>query len=242
MKPVIIPCMALMLLTMRASSQSMDRNFNGIAFAEAYDVHGRPFTEANKNDFDGTPLLNDNWGTGTVWFSRGKVLRDLALQLDLYENRLYFKQDGKVYFFYEPVTAFAFTYTDANNQPMSVYFRNGYPATGLNHSQSFYQVLADGKNIQLLKYYYKVLADVLNYGGPVRKKYDQREQVFIYDAASETLTPVKKEKQFFSKALPGYASAIDSFVQQTGSKLRTEQDMISLVNMLNNLPADVTAK
>lgn len=223
----------LVLLAITGSAQSLDRNFNGIAFAEAYDVNGRPFTEVNKNDFDGNPLLNENWGMGVVRFKNGKVLREMNLQLNLYENRLYFKQNDTIYFFLEPVIEFAFTYQDENSLPVSVVYRNGYPQEGLNHTQSFYQVLADGKNIQLLRYSYKVLVDVLNYGGPVRKKYDQKDQLYLYDASSENMIPVKKEKQFFQKALPAYASVIDSILQETKNKLRTDEDITNLVKQLN---------
>ena len=212
--------------------QSVDRNFNGIAMAEAYDVHGKPFTEVNKTEINGSAVLNENWGTGFVKFKNGIVVRDMLLQFSLYENELYFKRDNIVYRFDGEIVEFKFTYEE-DNIARTVFFRKGYPDYKINNANSFYQVITDGYKVQLIKFMYKVTADELSYGGPVRKKYDQKEQLLFYDVQQSKLIPFKKDKSFFTNNFPGYTDIINRYIQEKNTRSYTETELAELVKLFN---------
>jgi len=44
-------------------------------YMEAHNIRGRAFENKDAVLYDGTPLLNDNWGKGSVTFKDGKIVK-----------------------------------------------------------------------------------------------------------------------------------------------------------------------
>lgn len=228
MKKIICLSFCIVFVTI-LQAQSLNSNFNGAAFAEGYDVSGTPFTEINKNDFDGTPYLNDNWTKGQVKMKSGMVIKNIDLKLNLYGNQLLFKKNDTIFMFANPVSEFTLLNADGDSAKR-ILFRCGYPDATPTGTTKFYQVLADGSKLHFVRYVYKVLQDEVNYGGPVRRQYQQKELWFIYDSGKGILVPVKNSKALI-KSLPDYSQQIRSF--EAGNKLSKEEDYIKLVNYIN---------
>jgi hypothetical protein len=211
---------------------SVDPIGANIAFAEAYDKEGKPLTNVNKQVF-GSSALNEYWGNGKVTLLNGFVLKNIELQFDLYLNELHFRKDNIVYLFVDSIREFAMDFKDSLDM-RSVVFRSGYPAIQKKTGATFYQVLADGKNLQLLNYKTKEVREKYEYLGPVHKEYDTNDAYFIYDVKSGAMKSISLKKNSLLKALPAYAESINAFAVQNNANLKSEKEMIELFKLLNN--------
>ena len=61
-------------------------------YVEAYNIRGRPFNNPEATNIEGSPLLNQNWGLGTVYFKDGSVAQNVELRFNLEKNELYFNR------------------------------------------------------------------------------------------------------------------------------------------------------
>jgi len=224
----ILTAFSLLFLLHTAYGQTVANSFNGSPFAEAYDINGKPFTSTNNTNIDGTPMLSESWGKGFVKLKNGKQLAVDALQFNLFDNELHFKKDNTEFIFADAVSEFKISYTQ-DDLDINAVFRNGYPDMGKNTGATFYQVLADGNKLQLLKYSAKSIQDNYSYGGPVRKIYKETNEYFVYDIKNAAIKSISLEKASLIRAAPDFESSINQFK----SKLRSEKEMTAVFNLLN---------
>ena len=222
---------SLYLFCLCAFAQTTNNSSN--YFIEAYDVNGKPFTSTGRIDVEGSPMLSDSWNMGVVNFEKGRAITKIELQFNIYENELYFRKDDQVYTFADPVREFSFAYND-EGQSRTVKFRNGYTPQHKRKLNSFYQVLADGKKLQLLKYVSKIVREKWEYSGPVKKYYDLKEELFIQNNMTGELIAVKKDRQSVNKALPAYSNSINKLTKENNLDLNSENGLVRLIELLNN--------
>lgn len=215
-----------------AYSQAVANSFNGSPFAEAYDINGKPFTSANNNDIDGTPMLSESWGKGVVKLKSGYQVAIDELQFSLYDNELHFRKNKTEFIFADPVSEFKISYTKDDNNIDGI-FRSGFPDNGKKTNATFYQVLADGNNLQFLKYSTKSIQDNYTYGGPLRKIYKETSEYFVYDVKNAAIKNINLDKASVLQAVPGYESKISQAIKERKTKLRSENEMIQLFDQLN---------
>jgi len=221
----------LILISFPVFAQTTNNSSN--YFIEAYDVTGKPFTSKSKLNVEGSPMLSDTWYEGMVIFEKGQSINKIELQFNLYENELYFKKDDQVYTFADAVREFSIPFND-EGEIRILKFRNGYSPQHKRDLKSFYQVLADGKKLQLLKYVSMIVREIWEYSAPVKKHYELKEELFIQDNLSGELIAIKKDRQSLIKALPAYSSSINKLAKENDLDLNSEQGMTRLIQLLNN--------
>jgi len=222
---------SLYLLWLPIFAQTTNNSSN--YFIEAYDVNGKPFTFKSKMEVEGSPMLSDSWNMGIVNFEKGQAINKIELQFNLHENELYFRKDNLVYTFADPIREFSFAYSE-DGQSRTVKFRNGYTAQHKRTLNSFYQVLADGKNVQLLKFVSKIVREKYEYSAPVKKYYDLKEELFIQNNKTGELIAIKKDRQSVNKALPAYSNSINKLTKENNLDLNSENGLVRLIELLNN--------
>ena len=222
---------SLYLFCLCAFAQTTNNSSN--YFIEAYDVNGKPFTFKTKMNVEGSPMLSESWNIGVVNFEKGQAITKIELQFNLHENELYFRKDNLVYTFADPVREFSFSYND-EDQLRTVKFRNGYAAQQKRTINSFYEVMADGKNLQLLKYVSKIVREKYEYSQPIKKYYDIKEELFIQNNMTGELIAIKKDRQSVNKALPAYSNSINKLTKENNLDLNSENGLIRLIELLNN--------
>src|SRR5947209_3533356 len=161
MKELLLLPICCVILQCANAQGYMPNNVTQVdAFVQAYDANGKLIGASSERE--GTPMLYDQWLPGEVRFKSGNGLTNLQLQFNLAHQDLWFQKDNKNYVFSEPVYEFRILNPDSS---LSL-FRNGYPATDKNNDYTFYQVLADGRPLQLVLYRYKTAMQVQEYNGP----------------------------------------------------------------------------
>ena len=197
----------------------------------AYDISGKPLTN-NGPAMEGSPMLNSNWGKGLVKFKNGNWVRDVELQFNLRENELYFRKNHQSLAFVDTVLEFILAYEE-EKIPHSVLYRSGYPFQGKNKNFQFFEVVQDGPFLQLLKLTTKVVVEKNSYGRGKEKEFRESFDWYVFDVKKTEITRVKKDKSSLKQALPDYAERIELLTKENGYKLRSEEEIAELINLLN---------
>lgn len=195
------------------------------------DVNGRPFISKGIEDIEGSPFLFNDWNLGIVKFRNRRFVKGIDLRFNIYNNQLYFKKDEQQLEFALPVEEFMIRGLK-DNDSVDVYYRCGFPETEKTTFQTFMEVLADG-NLVLLKYRYKVIGSFKPYNQAERRKFEDREQLFVY--VDKQMLKIKKDKESIIEALPQHKAAILSIIEEKKLKLKNEADLEKLFVELNAL-------
>lgn len=198
----------------------------------AYDLAGKPLAIKNVEEIEGTPYLLEEWNWGAVKLKNGRYAKDVSLKLDLYNNKLFFQREGTSFEFLAAVQEFIIGYKESFDS-VALLYRSGYAPIDKNNEETFYEVLADGKT-QLLNYRYKLITEYKPYNQPLRRKFTDKEQLYIA-TPDKRMVKISKSKDDIIKALPAQEAAINKIVDEKNLKLKKEEDIAKLIAALNQL-------
>lgn len=194
------------------------------------DINGKPFREANLADIEGHPFLVEEWSRGMVKFKDGSYVKDIPVQFDIHNNKLYFKRNEQRFEFIQPIKEFVITLYK-NGDSVRTLYRNNYPSIDKNYEETFYEVITDGK-LQLLAFHSKVVDEVKLYNGPEKKKFVPKDGLYAYQA-DQKIVKLKRDKESIAQAFPEYADAINKIVAEKKLKLKKDEDIATLFSSLN---------
>lgn len=229
MKPVLFLLSLIFCITAFTQNAGID----GVtSLTQLYDSSGRSLLGKKNIKIIGSPMLNENWGTGEVKFTNGRILRNANLRYNLVTGKLHYKIDELEITFLDPVSEFSYSYTNADGENCKVVFRNGYPGTAPGAGLVYYQVLAESPRFQLLKNMYKKLDDHYEYNGPVSKIYLLSTELYLYDSQSKNLISLKN-KQSLINSIPELEDEVNRKLGHSNGKFRSEKELIDLIARLN---------
>jgi hypothetical protein len=222
----------MLFLATQTIAQNATTGVSTNVYVEAYNIRGKPFVNPDASNIEGSPLLNLDWGKGTVYFKDGTVAQNVELKFNLEKNELYFNRDGELFLFNDPVMSFRMIYTSSARKK-EVHFRSGYPLNGRLQKETFYEVLEDGAKFQLLAYRSSYLADSYQYGGQAKKVFKENEELFVYDVAFGKMIKMKRTEASLIEALPDLKDKISSAIRDNRLKLKSNEDFAKIFTELN---------
>lgn len=190
------------------------------------DLRGNPLT-SKPFEAEGSPYLNTHWGKGMVKLKSGQWHRDVSLQFNLETNTLFFERAGMSFSFVDTVVEFFIAYEEEGESHAYIY-RAGFPAVDKQQGADFYEVVVDGKNVQLLKFNDKIITAKAQYGQENRKEYKMIEQWYVFDVKKGLMLKIKKDIPSIRKALPAYSDSINAFMQKGKKHLQNTEDLKAL--------------
>ncbi len=222
----------MVFLAVDGTSQTVSSSVSTNFFVEAYNIRGRPFTNADASNIEGSPLLNQDWGKGTVYFMDGSVAQNIDLKFNLEKNELYFNREGEMFLFNDPIMSFRMSYSSGSGKK-EVHFRSGYPVNGRLLKETFYEVLEDGAKFHFVSYRFTYLADSYRYGGQSKKAFTENEELYVYDVAFGKMIKIKRSESSLVEALSDYKDKITSVIRDNKLKLKTNEDVKKIIAELN---------
>ena len=213
-------------LCLQGLSQGITGNDAYILSKADRDIKGRPVGEFG-SDIQGTAFYSSDWTTGLVLLSSGKLVPNLPLRFNVYNNKLYFQQDQNQLEFVAPISAF-YLGSDTNT---AVLFRNGYMPIDKNGTDTYYEVLAKGK-VQLLKYRQKIIREETPMNMPKVKRFEDVDLLYV-SLPDHRIEKIKRNKNDVLKALPEYADVISKILDEEQLNLKQETGLIMLFKKLN---------
>lgn len=178
-------------------------------------------------------FLSRTWTEGHVKFKNGQWANSLLLLFDVHNNKLYFmdEKDHVPMEFVYPIEEFVIGLI-VGKDTTNLFYRSSYPAVNANTTETFYEVLVDGK-IQLLRCRAKNVGMYKDSEQPEQKRFTEKEQLYIF--ADGKMTKIKKDKDEVLNALPEYAKKIEQILDEEKLKLKHEEGLRKLVVALNKL-------
>jgi hypothetical protein len=188
----------------------------------------------NYTGVKGNAFYNKEWDNGYILLRDNRIARNVTMAFNIYTNEIYFQHDGKVFVLEPsaPVAEFGINGTKEDSIKITL-FRSGYPAIDNNTDKTFYEVLVNNR-ISLLKLYSKKIMEKINTLGVPERVFIDSELWYAYDSSQNKIIPIKKNKNAILEALPQYANKIQSIIQASSLKLKSESELIILFNKLNN--------
>ncbi|MFI5152569.1 MAG: hypothetical protein ACHQET_04500 [Chitinophagales bacterium] len=204
------------------------------SFVQMNDLNGKPIPSADRLGIEGTPMLFQSWSIGTVQFKGGKQASGLELEYSLVNDELHFKREGAAYLFADTVAAFTIL-NNSSDSVEKVSFRRIFHDPEEKSDARFFQVMEDGKNIQVLRHLAKKVEEEYVYNLPPRKFYALSEEWWILDVKKKKLFKVNNKKKSLLEALPDYARSINELATNKSKNSYSNDELIVIARSLNSL-------
>ncbi len=234
MKPILVLLLFTAIYTHGFAQVNMTYQEHSY-YMDVYDNSGKKIDADGHAFLTGSPMLNNNWGTGSVAFTNGKQLSNLPLQFNVQKNQLYFKRDSTVFGFADKVAAFTMTYNDDGGNNREVYFKSGYPNNRGEATSFLYQVINDGPNMQFLKALESNIDQHYVYGAAAKESYVVSAKLYIYNVKKNILFSVSRNKRSIERALPEYKEEIEKYAADNNVSFNDEKEISELVTGLNRV-------
>jgi len=182
---------------------------------------------------EGSPYFYDNWEPGEARLADGKTYKGLMLKYNDFNGTLLFKynlSDSAMTFQYRPVE-FRFEYI-THDTPYSVHFLNGFAPVDDANMNTFYQILTDDK-VKLLKRTTKEITQHQDYSNATSRTVNTNPHYYLLK--NDKLVLIKTNKKSILDALPDQADKIKQFIADGGIDLKSDADLIKVVEYYNQL-------
>jgi hypothetical protein len=206
---------------------------NAIPSVQFADANGR-LLPASGAGIQGTPYVFDKFSLGKVVFVNGMESVDSNLNYSYFDHKLYYTQKNGLYVVNQQAKSFVLNSVDKDNNKLSKQFMCLFPSVENNTPATFYEVLGNGDQLQLLKYTHKRIKESTVYGGAPTKEYVADDLFYIYDKAAKKMLALGSALSLkaIKKGLPEFTAQIDALLNTNKLNLKKEEDMIQLLQQL----------
>ena len=206
---------------------------NAIPSVQFADANGR-ILPASGAGIQGTPYVFDKFSLGKVVFVNGMESVDSNLNYSYFDHKLYYTQKNGLYVVNQQAKSFVLNSVDKDNNKLSKQFMCLFPSVENNTPATFYEVLGNGDQLQLLKYTHKRIKESTVYGGAPIKEYVADDLFYIYDKAAKKMLALGSALSLkaVKKGLPEFTAQIDALLNTNKLNLKKEEDMIQLLQQL----------
>jgi hypothetical protein len=192
------------------------------------ELFSQPFQSQKHAGISGSLFIFDKWLLASVKMEDDRVDDSVYIRINAYENKLHFKDENGE----EMQSAVAIkqiTITDNNPAWHGAIFRSGYKGGG----NAFFQVLEDGKNMQLLKKWTVNKWETKVMGEEDKRSFELESEVFF--GGYGNVYKQNKKCNMLSEAFEKKQEEILRFAATNDIKCNKEEDMRKLVRYFNSL-------
>ncbi len=221
-------------------SQTLKGNYKGADGVphnlEFQDAGGKIIPIGDRSGIYGSPLFKNAWGFGIIKLKNGIAFSDSAMGYSLYNDKLFFRRNGKIYLINYPAKEFSIEYAADSNENKIYNFQNGFPEIDKNDSLVFYEVLFSGHTISLLKLLNKKILEPYNYGIGGHREYSLFQEYFVFFPKENKMVElgIKASLNVLRKKLPEYSNQIKAFNSTHKLNTKKDDDLIRLFSFLDS--------
>ncbi|KAA9040504.1 hypothetical protein FW778_00170 [Ginsengibacter hankyongi] len=202
---------------------------------EFHDASGTSIPIGDRGDIGGSPLFKDQWGFAILHLKNGLTFSDSTVGFSLYNGRLFFKKEDKIYSVDYPVKAFLFEFAEDSDKEKIFRFQNGFPIINENDSLTFYEILFGGTSFKLLKLLNKKVHETYDYGVATRRVYYLYQQYFIFLPNKNIMIDlgINPTVKNLRKKLPKFSDQIKSYGSTHKLDSKNDDNLIQLFSFLD---------
>ncbi len=195
------------------------------------DLQLKPIRLPALQEVGGSPFLTNDYKLGSVHISNDKTVTNVPVKFNIFSNAVMVQKDGEELKL-ESFELVSYDEPGNNGAIKHINFRQGYPEIDNHTGTTIYQVLAFGPNIHFLKFLSQKVEDAPTLGDYSRREIVTTQQLYIYLPGGE-IKKIKAGKQSVLDALPGMSAKIEEAIKAGNLNLKSEGDIVTLVNGLN---------
>ena len=183
-------------------------------------------------ELKGTPLLNEDFITGTIYFHTNRKVSDLLINYNFFTGELLYKKEGKTYIVNTNDVLY-FTVHDPESGELQMFQQEFVPQAS---RREFLQVLYEGETM-LYKRIVKEFQEE-DYKNPYSdaKRYDEYIDRILYMVKqNHELKLLKQRKKSVLELFSDKADLMGAFLKEQDINLHNEVDLIKLVDYYNTL-------
>ncbi len=182
----------------------------------------------------GSPFLFWDWNPGRLKTPDGREYTTMKFKYDVYDQAVHFNDGKDSMEVNEPVDEFSLIVKEGDGD--QVYNFKKSEAFGKNKNKGFYEVVQEGKNISVLKYYkMEIISLTYNIGNSSsNRSFDMKYSYWVFIKDAKKVVELKnnfKDLLNYAKLTPGQTETIDAL----NLNYDKEASAIALVKALDKL-------
>lgn len=181
---------------------------------------------------EGSPFLLSRFSNATIYLDQNKIISDIPANLDLQNNEVLVRDEKrKVYAVAVPVYRIVFE-DESTGRERTVL--SGLPPVDKLTEKSYYELLHPGK-LNLLKAITLYWSDSRAYHeAATTRKYEQVATYYLYNAERGMIKLPKSVADIPALIDAGQTNLLTQLIQEHRLNLKTETDLIKLIDLYNN--------
>ncbi len=182
----------------------------------------------------GSPFLFWDWNPGRLKTPDGREYTTMKFKYDVYDQVVHFNDGKDSMEVNEPVDEFSIIVKESDGD--QVYNFKKSEAFGKNKNKGFYEVVQEGKNISVLKYYkMEIISLTYNIGNSSsNRSFDMKYSYWVFIKDAKKVVELKgnfKDLLNYAKLTPGQTETIDAL----NLNYDKEASAIALIKALDKL-------
>jgi hypothetical protein len=183
-------------------------------------------------EISGSPFLTTDFKSAVVHLKNNKYVADIPVKFNTYNNFMMVRMDDGQELRLDEFKSVTWDEKAEDGTSKHYEFATGYPEIDKHNDRSVYQVLTAGPNAHLLKYISQKVEDASTLGDYSRRELVKTEQLYLY-VPGKDIKRIKASKKDIAEALPALASKIEEIAASNNLKLKSESEIVTLVEALN---------
>lgn len=199
------------------------------------DNTGAPIREKKYADTEGTPYLFENWKSGELVMSDGKVKEGVSIKYNVHEEQVEVSNNNQTLaLFPSSIKEFTIFNHDENGRRVSYQFRNGFDINSYS-KDDFFQVLYDGEHKLLAKLESQLVeGSGGSYGRTDRGAFFQQSKDYYVVKPDGEAEKIKLNRRNLIKAFPDMKQEIKTIEKQNNLDLNSEAGVAALLRQLES--------
>lgn len=189
------------------------------------DVNGKPILSNNYTEIEGNPYLPEQWSSGSIKLKNGGIIQYNALRFNLVSGELEFQRNDQAFVLTNPFDEFTLVNTT---------YRKGFFAIDGQTTNSFYEVLYDGK-LKLLCFRNAVMYEEKPYNSATKTKKFLYNNYYYVSKADGSLIKIKKDKKSILAILNDKSSQVEEYLKKENIKIKEWADVANVLSYYEKL-------
>jgi hypothetical protein len=190
------------------------------------DVNGRPYLSTVYEEYEGSPLLFNDWVTARVITTNGNIYDSMLIDIDLYGGAVLFRKGTETYNFTEDVSEIFIV----KGQEQITLKKGAHISKML--PTGFYQII--GAEPLFMKHITRHKVDMPAYSA-TGKKYKLVTGKIFYGLISGELQKISLNKINAEKFFKDKWKALDDYAQKNSLSFKTEEGWLQLIRYYDTI-------
>lgn len=205
---------------------------SGHSFAQTTDAVTGSQNQPVYNDVVGSPYLFRDWSDGVIRFTSGRVATQFKIKFDCIKNIILLQFNGSSFATESKVKEFVI-YTKNGKERDSMVFRKGFPPVEISNAETYFEVVADGKNPLLCLHAKHITEEQQIASSVIYRRLRDEDMYYLLKDGKMILLPA--DRMLIPDKFPDHTENIKKFVNEHNLKFREREDFKKLALYYNSL-------